>query len=130
MRADDSATLEKIQGVLGGVIYDNPVPPEEQRRRHNRMNTKPAKSLQVFRREEVENVVQHFKRYPLQSKKARDFEVWSAAATEWFNAPMGLDVREGQDNRGLYKRKPQETFERMTEYHLLLAEVRAYPEAV
>lgn len=133
MRADDRPMLERVQLYFGGKLYGVKVPSLERRIANNRIGTKPAVALQVFRSADLLGVREHFTNYPLQSKKVRDFEVWKKAFTEWTDAPNQCDDREGRMNplrnrRGMQRGKSELVFASMAVYHQQLKNVRQYVE--
>jgi DNA modification methylase len=80
MRLDDRATLERAKRFLGvGSISDRPA-----RGSHN-----PMAVLSVDAKADCLRVVEVFARYPLRSKKLRDFLAWAEAAVEWNEMKVG-----------------------------------------
>lgn len=76
VRDDDLAVLEHIRDTLGvGNIT----------RRHQAQSLRqqPSAALSVGKKSSVLFLVDVFDRFPLRSKKARDFEVWRRAVIEW-----------------------------------------------
>lgn len=76
LRADDRLTLQKAQDYFGcGRIQKKKV--SRRRREKWSKNAKPAYVLRIDKMDElVERVIPHFDEFPLQSKKAADYEVW------------------------------------------------------
>ena len=67
MRADDRPMLEEIRNTLGcGAIY----------RRPRRQIGHATCAFQVGRKKDMLALVRLFDRYPLRSRKRRDYEVW------------------------------------------------------
>ncbi|SRR6266568_732665 len=79
MRADDLDMLTAIRDTLGvGVIYTH--------------SEKSSKHLQadyhiVRTKDQVNVLIPHFDRYPLRSKKRRDYEIWRKIVLEYKAAP-------------------------------------------
>ena len=87
-RADDKAVLEEMRDTLGfGTIYlhtgNNPQRPGE----------KPAYRFEVHRKEDCLKLVKIFRKYPLHSRKARQFELW-AEAVEAMKGAKGSHTKE------------------------------------
>jgi hypothetical protein len=83
LRADDRPLLEEIQRQTGlGKIYDSP----------GRKTTKPYSRWCVQTQPEVMSLVEVFERYPLRSKKARDFEYWKQAVEVWCSGGRGRNA--------------------------------------
>jgi hypothetical protein len=83
LRSDDRAVLEEIQAQTGlGKIYDSP----------GRKTTKPYSRWCVQTQPEVMSLVEVFERYPLRSKKARDFEYWKQAVEVWCSGGRGRNA--------------------------------------
>lgn len=77
MRDDDWAMLDGVREFFGcGSILEKPVTA-------SRLNgANPACSFRVNKLEDVVGVIiPHFTKYPLQSKKANDFEIWASLVT-------------------------------------------------
>lgn len=132
MRADDRPMLEEVHAWFGGRFYEVARPPEATLRKDNRVGTKPAVSLNVFRTDEVVGVQKHFQTYPLQSKKRRDFELWSEGFDLYSQAPKGEGVGDTintQGNkRGTHNRRSPEILARVGELYLAIKQVRRYRE--
>lgn len=80
LRYDDRKTLERAQKFLGvGTIYD----------RHDKGSVNPMSAFIVQNKKDCLRVVEVFTRYPLRSKKLRDFIHWSEAVVEWNEMPIG-----------------------------------------
>lgn len=76
LRADDRALLEWLRDSTGlGRLY--------QGRKVKRGGDQPSMFWRVTRRHETLGVVEIFNRYPLRSKKARDFKIWAEAVVAW-----------------------------------------------
>ncbi len=71
LRCDDAEILHLIQSYWQcGSIYTI-------RRKKNAHLHKPEVKIEVFRHDQLENVlIPHFERFPLFAKKRRDFEIW------------------------------------------------------
>ena len=86
LRDDDRPMLEYIRDQLGfGYLSRRP---EFQSREGYISN--PTASLIVIRREDTGKLVELFRKYPLRSKKARDFELWAKI----------VEIRNRRDWRG------------------------------
>ena len=74
LRADDLPTLQFIKETLGiGKI----------RRNRNNAQGHTSVSYRVYSKGEVATLVEFFQKYPLRSKKANDFKIWSRAVGLW-----------------------------------------------
>ncbi|HKB40717.1 MAG TPA: LAGLIDADG family homing endonuclease [Gemmataceae bacterium] len=84
LRADDLAVLQKIQSYWNcGVLKYRPRPSE----RSSRPRSNPAWTYWAWSANYLQRIiVPHFIRFPLQAKKARDFEIWRQAVQLIFNA--------------------------------------------
>lgn len=74
LRADDVEALEKLQSYFSCGIVSN-------LRRHDssKSNGNPYRTFKVRKLEDIiSKVIPHFEKFPLQSKKARDFEIWKS----------------------------------------------------
>jgi hypothetical protein len=75
LRADDIATVTGARDLLGvGTIRVN-----KRGGRTTSTNAKPQARLVVYAREDIPRIIDFFTRYPLRSKKARDFVIWATA---------------------------------------------------
>lgn len=80
LRADDCAVLDKVQAYFGCGIVGNPISsaaaPSTLRQG---IKANPKRHFRIRNPEDlVSIVIPHFEKFPLQSKKARDFEVWKS----------------------------------------------------
>jgi hypothetical protein len=77
-REDNREIVEKIQGYFGGIgkIYRG----KEALPTKNSGYTKPSAYYRVCKQEELMNIVAHFDKYPLQSKKQEVYNVWRQMA--------------------------------------------------
>lgn len=83
MRDDDAPLIEWLHETSGlGVIYRATAI-----RQRQGWETNPTISWRVQKKVECLQVVAIFERYPLLSKKARDFEIW-AKAVRYLNGPQ------------------------------------------
>ena len=98
LRADDVDVIRLIQGYTGGGLCKTG---------HSQGN--PKWVLQVTRREEHFRLIQHFRKYPLRSKKRREFELWAEAIELWDSATG--------------KPKPKEVHDKVEQ---IAEEIRAY----
>lgn len=73
LRGDDENTLVLIQAVLGGTLYS----------KMHKLSSSPQSLLVVFKHDDLDGVVTHFDKFPLQSKKAADYVVWREAYVLW-----------------------------------------------
>lgn len=77
LRDDDREYLEEIRETLQiGKIYNRPTYPG------SFPNTKPAASFRVNIINECVQLVRLFEKYPIPSKKQRDFDIWKQAVAE------------------------------------------------
>lgn len=82
LRWDDRPLLVEIQERTGlGRIYD--VKRSGARGGKNTSGSQNCVSWCVYRKDECLELVKLFRRFPLRSKKARDFEMWAEAVQEW-----------------------------------------------
>lgn len=119
LRADDVETLNKLQAFFGcGYIKHKHVDPSSPSRKHLK-NPKPQKAFLVRNpRELVGVVIPHFRRFQLQSKKARDFDIWSRI--------VEFAVAELVGTKGWLRRNPDKV-EKLRVLCSDLREVRAFP---
>lgn len=82
LRADDKELLDNIRNFFKcGKIYLGSNGSEILRDKHYRRNAKPAYQYEIFRKEDIENIViPFFDNYPLQGKKQNDFLIWREIA--------------------------------------------------
>lgn len=141
LRLDDRATLEQARKILGvGNIGVN----RRGRGPATSPNAKPLAGLIVQKHDDLRHVVEFFRAYPLRSKKARDFAIWSRALDRFAAAiaatPL-LSLSKGAIKRPTIKgvrRRPEGTartrfrvipdslFEEMRGYAADLRRVREY----
>lgn len=76
LRWDDAHTLVEIQRVLGGNTYF--APPSRRP-----VNSKPQCNYVLSDKKGLLLLIETFRRYPLRSKKRRDFEIWAPAVEGW-----------------------------------------------
>lgn len=75
LRDDDRPFLEKMQSLVGlGRIYTH---------RDGPTNPNPCVTWAIDSKKECEELVDIFDRFPLWSKKARDFKIWRDAVLYW-----------------------------------------------
>lgn len=79
LRADDRPILATCQARLGGKLYYGDAPKNGK--------GKPRVRWELVAREEVARLAALLERFPLQTKKAQDFEVWRAALAESMKTP-------------------------------------------
>lgn len=108
LRSDDAGTLTKVQAVTGGALSET-----------RNKGGNPKTVLQVFRHEDLERLIDHFTKYPLQSKKARDFQVWARAFREWVDSPR---VVRGKCANA----RPAEVVDKMIRYKDRLSQIRRF----
>ena len=117
LRDDDVSTLELIQSSLKiGEIY------ERGSRERNRQGyiSNPRATYQIHNRDETAILVELFRRFPLRSKKSRDFEIWAEA----------VDLRNSGEWRGRWTAAKQLVADRMIELRNQLTSGRAYQRHV
>ena len=74
LRIDDEPTLQYIKEQLGfGEVYDHHI----NKKHRQGYISNPTKAFHVNKKSDTAALVDIFRRYPLRSKKARDFEVWA-----------------------------------------------------
>lgn len=87
LRADDAPMLKMIQKELGrGRCYDH-------RPAKGITNSHLRYMLRFHNGVDTRFIVALFKRYPLRSKKSRDFELWAEARKELDKPPSARDLR-------------------------------------
>ena len=79
-REDNRAILERVKSYFGGVgkIYIR----KEQLPTKNSGHTKPTAYYRVCKQDDLLRVIEHFDKFPLQSKKQEVYEVWKEMAIE------------------------------------------------
>lgn len=88
LRADDRPMLQMIQEQLGrGHCYPHPVAKGANPHSHLRYMLRFANAT------DTRFIVALFERYPLRSKKRRDFELWAEARKELDKPPLARDLR-------------------------------------
>ncbi len=101
---DDVATLEKVRLYFGtGTIS---------LARDRRPYAQDRMIYRMYRRSEFEKVIEHFEKYPLQSKKQKDYECWKEILRVW--AIKGLKDKK---IRVLDKERGKELVARLKSYH-------------
>jgi hypothetical protein len=116
LRDDDSEMLETIKSTLGfGQVYyarKTSVNPQG-------YVSKPRATFCVWNKGDCLKLVEVFEKYPLRSKKHRDFVLWSEAVRLWNT----------RTTTGAWGRDPIQltTITRMQELAKLIVETRAYP---
>lgn len=105
MRDDDIAVLETVRDTLdmGNITRYHQAQTAKQ---------KPSACLYIGKKNSVLSLVDFFDRFPLRTKKARDYEVWRRAVIEW-HRERGAKTR-GRD------------WSRMAELHEELKAIRKY----
>ncbi len=74
LREDDRETIELIASYFDcGRIQLEP----------SNKSSNPCLRFKVSNRADLKKIVSHFRRYPLQSKKSKDFNLWAAIISEW-----------------------------------------------
>lgn len=77
LRDDDKPILSRIHDTLGiGIIQNFPVYPNDTPNAH------PTTRFRICAINECTELVKMFEKYPLQSKKQRDFAIWKQAVAE------------------------------------------------
>ncbi len=146
LRSDDHAVLKQIHSILkvGAVrsfdtahVVTDPITLKT-------YHSKPRSIFRVYNRADIGRVVGTFERFPLRSKKARDFELWSKA---WYLYQGALVIqprkwfRKGIIDRPSFKKRqplqsemrrfyniPAETWEEMDRLAAELKAGRQYVE--
>jgi 2-polyprenyl-3-methyl-5-hydroxy-6-metoxy-1,4-benzoquinol methylase len=111
LREDDRETLEFAKRILGDVGSIS----TGQNQRIT--DAKPIVVWTVCGKREIAQVVEFFRTFPLRSKKARDFEIWSEAFNKYFAAR--IDANNGTPF-------PVALFDELKEYADLLKLERRY----
>jgi hypothetical protein len=107
LRADDLHVLERIQVVTGlGVLYRNRIKQTPGRRNN------PAFQWKVDTQAECLALVGIFEQFPLWSKKAAEFKVWSEAVRYWNHPTSHLGINRRGQHRQLIDWTPFEEFHR------------------
>lgn len=92
-------------------------------------NSKPQAALQVYSSKDLHNiVVPHFERYPLQAKKARDFDFWKKAVAMLY----GVSLRPRRNiagKKGFRQRWSETERKEFADIMNLLRDQRAYDSA-
>ena len=83
-RADDIDILKTMEKIFGGRLYYRE-PGENQLKRVP--NTKPSYRWNVNTKKGLRLLVEHFDKYPLRSKKGRDYKLWREAVIEYLKSP-------------------------------------------
>jgi LAGLIDADG endonuclease len=87
LRADDASILYEIQDRLGlGVVYHRKTP---SRKVPDGYVASPQKLFTVFKKPECIILRDVFRNYPLRTKKAEDFRIWSQAIDLWIEHKFG-----------------------------------------
>lgn len=73
LRADDMPVLAELRSAFGGVLGWTECPGP------STVDGKPRCTLQIGRKTELVRLVAYFDRFPLRSKKARDYTIWREA---------------------------------------------------
>jgi len=80
LRADDGGVLSMLQKRLGGKVYKGGAP--------SNGSGSPKQRWELVARAECSRLVAILDRYPLQSKKKRDFSIWREALAESMKTPQ------------------------------------------
>lgn len=83
-RADDVDVLTAMKKVFGGRIYYRKVGKNQLKRAPG---TKPSCSWTVNTKKGLRLLVKQFDKYPLRSKKKRDYKLWREAVIEYLKPP-------------------------------------------
>src|SRR3990167_9751005 len=91
LRQDDIPTLQYIQKNVGfGKIYIRKVCNKPTYSKNGDIyQSKPSAAFSVQKRKDLSAINNIFKKYPLQSKKGHDFEIWSTALDYYLSRPFG-----------------------------------------
>jgi len=136
LRADDIPTLLQVRQILG--VYGN-ISTSERRTG----NGKPLTQWRVQKKADIARVLDFFTRFPLRSKKARDFKTWALAFSFYCRVIASQPVKHvtfariprpsAVKRRPLagtaktkLRRTPPEVITRMLAYERQLCEGRAY----
>lgn len=87
VRKDDVNVLEYIMDNIGGNIYKNI---------HKNSPTNPAATWRKENIKELaENIVPLFDKYPLHTKKSREYEIWKPLVNQRYIATLGGETQRG-----------------------------------
>ncbi len=86
LRADDADILDRLKTCVGGNLSFLPVTETQKERRPG---TNPQCTWCVASRSDVLKLISYFDRYPLQSKKAADYNIWRQAALLYYRYSVG-----------------------------------------
>lgn len=114
LRADDRHLLETIQETIGlGHLVERPP-------RHvgTFKSTAPMVAYEVGSKAGARVLADIFNKYPLRSKKSRDFKIWCEALEDWETKSRGRAAKTGRHD-----------WSRMAELHEELKAVRRYAAA-
>lgn len=116
LRADDNQTIVKLARFFGcGHVGDKKAP-------KSKPDANPQRIFRVDAKNELmETVIPHFERFPLQSKKGRDFEIWKEIV-KFVDAELS-------GTKGWVRRFP-EKLERLQEMCDALAAIRQFRTAI
>lgn len=84
-RGDDQGILETVQKTLKiGNVY----------RTTQTINGKPTATFSVGKRKELLEIISHFEKYPLQTRKKHEFILWREAVLELGKPPKARNTKE------------------------------------
>lgn len=118
-RSDDVQMLQKARVVLGGVgVWGSDKAKLISDGSGGFYRGNPVSTLIVSAKYEIRRVISFFEKNPLQSKKAKDFEIWREAFI-MYNSTL-------YEGRYQHKVMPDGMFEKMVEFSRLLKDGRKY----
>lgn len=84
LRADDTAVLAALRSRFGGSISTHA----------KRAGTHPIATWTIAGKRDLALIVDYFDRFPLRSKKARDYAIWRSAALLYIECSNSADIVE------------------------------------
>jgi len=123
LRADDEQVLGKLKSYFGcGVVGNKTSNANAPSRRRQGIHPSPMRSFKIRAISDLVSVViPHFEKYPLQSKKLRDFEVWRSV--------VEFAAAELTGHKGWLRRFPEKV-ETLQELCVDLKNIRKYDPAL
>lgn len=87
LRADDIGLLGELQAEFGGSIHVGA----------KRPGSHPMATWTVASKRDLSRLIDYFDRFPLRSKKARDFAIWREAALLYIECDNSADIVEAME---------------------------------
>ena len=76
LRSDDADILIRLWYAFGGGLYHEPPRTFNDPKSNKEYTSKPRSKWNVLSKKDLAGIVEYFEKFPLRSKKARDFEIW------------------------------------------------------